>query len=156
LDRAQEALAAFDLVLETAPEHPIALANRTRVLITLGRPAEAVEASDRALAVKPHDAEGLYTRGNALCCLDKLGEAIESYERAAVLNHARALCAVAVCRLALADWSRSDELAAALSERIAEGDYVHPFVAVVLDLSPLNQLKAARNQFQSGQPTTPK
>ncbi len=156
LDRAQEALAAFDLVLETAPEHPVALANRTRVLITLGRHAEAVEASDRVLAVNPRDAEVLYTRGNALCCLDKLEEAIESYERAWALNHARALCSVAVCRLALADWSRTDELAAALSERIAEGDYVHPFVAVVLDLSPLDQLNAARNQFRSRQPRAPK
>jgi protein O-GlcNAc transferase len=148
LGRAQEALEAFDLVLEVEPDHPTALGNRVLALAKLGRHAEVLDACDRIRAINPRDTEVLHVRAGTLWSLDRLEEALESYEQAWALNHARSLCMVALCRLTLADWRGAGELAAVLSQRIAEGDYIYPFVAVVFGLSPLDQLKATTNYLR--------
>ena len=62
--------------------------------------------------------------GLSLWALGKREEAIESYEKASACNHPRALSKLAISRLSVADWARTDELAGALRAHIAEGSFV--------------------------------
>jgi protein O-GlcNAc transferase len=156
LGRLQEALATFDAALEIEPDHPVALSNRVLALAALRRHGEALDACDRVLALNPHDAEALHIRGGTLWSLDRAEEALEYYERASALGHARALSMLALYRLTIADWARAGELAGALRQRIAGGDFIYPFTAVVFGLHPSDQLKAATNYLRICLPPAPK
>ena len=156
LGRLQEALAAFDEALEIKPYHLIALSNRVLALAVLRRYDEALDACDRILAVNPRDAEALHMRGGTLWSLDRAEEALESYQQAWALGHTRSLSMLALYRLTIADWARAGELANVLSQRIAEGDFIYPFTAVVFGLHPLDQLKAATNYLRICLPNAPK
>ena len=156
LRRLQEALTAFDEALEIKPDHLIALSNRAMALVMLGRHRPALDACDRILAVNPRDAEAFYIRGHSLWSLDRAEEALESYQQAWALGHTRSLSMLALYRLTIADWARAGELANVLSQRIAEGDFIYPFTAVVFGLHPLDQLKAATNYLRICLPNAPK
>jgi CheY-like chemotaxis protein/TolA-binding protein len=87
----QEALQAFDRVLEIEPDHAGAWNGRGICLKELGRYEEAIQCFNRVIAINPADEEVHYNRGEAL---EKLGksngdlklfeEAIRSFD--AVLN----------------------------------------------------------------------
>jgi predicted O-linked N-acetylglucosamine transferase (SPINDLY family) len=142
-------------VLEHDPDHLAALGSRVIALAKLQRHTEALAACERVLALNPRDAEVLHVRAGALWALDRLEEALESYEQAWALGHARSLSMLVLYRLTLADWKGTDELAAALSRGIAEGDFIYPFAAVASGLGPRDQLKAATNILQSAAPPPP-
>jgi predicted O-linked N-acetylglucosamine transferase (SPINDLY family) len=155
LGRVAEALSGLDLVLEHDPDHLAALGSRVIALAKLQRHTEALAACERVLALNPRDAEVLHVRAGALWALDRLEEALESYEQAWALGHARSLSMLVLYRLTLADWKGTDDLAAALSRGIAEGDFIYPFAAVASGLGPRDQLKAATNILQSAAPPPP-
>jgi protein O-GlcNAc transferase len=156
LGRVEEALAALDLVLEHDPDHIPALSSRVIALAKLQRHTEALDACERVLALNPRDTEVLHVRAGALWALDRLEEALESYEQAWALGHARSLSMLVLYRLTLADWKGADQLAAALSRGIAEGDFIYPFAAVASGLGPRDQLKAAANILQTAAPPPPR
>jgi protein O-GlcNAc transferase len=156
LGRAQEALAVYDRVLQINSDHLDALNKRVLALATLRRDSEVLDACDRVLAVNPRDAEVLYIRACALWSSDKPEEALECFERAWALGHARSLSMLAIYRPTMADWRQAGELSKALHKHIAEGDFIYPFVAVVLGLDPLDQCKAASNYLRTCLPHAPK
>jgi predicted O-linked N-acetylglucosamine transferase (SPINDLY family) len=145
LGRAEDALAAFDKALTITPDQPDVLKGRAAALRALGRHTEAAGSDERARVAVSHDAEAHYERGLALWALGKHEEAIASYEKASACNHPRALSRLAICRLSIADWANSGELAGALRKHIAEGSFVDPLTTLAFGLDPLVRLNAARN-----------
>ncbi len=154
--RVQDALADFDRAIEIKPDHSIALYNRIVALMALARQDEVLEACNRALAVDPRNAEALYVRGTTLWSFGRLEESLDSFEQAWALNHSRALTMLALYRATIADWTRADELAQALHQRIAAGEFVYPFIPVLLGFHPSEQLEAAASCVRAGVATMPK
>ena len=81
LQRAAEALAAFDAVMPTYHGNAEMLNNRGVALWNLKRPAEALESYERALAIEPAFAEAWGNRGLALRDLMRHEEAIASFDQ---------------------------------------------------------------------------
>ena len=80
--RLSEALAAYDEVLELAPQNIPSLNNRGIVLDSLGRHAEALASYQAALSVDPDDAPTLNNQGEALQKLMRADDALASYDAA--------------------------------------------------------------------------
>jgi len=70
IDRAAEAVAAFDKALAAVPNNPDGHHNRALALYKTGQYGESVSAFSRALELNPRDAESYFSMGNAH---DKLG-----------------------------------------------------------------------------------
>jgi len=145
LGGAEGALASFDKALAITPDHPDVLRRRAAALRALGRHSEAAGSEPRALAAVSHDAEAHYERGLSLWALGRREAAIDAYERASAFDHLRALSRLAICRLAIADWTPSVDLAGALHRRIAEGSFVDPLTTIAFGCEPSVRLDAARN-----------
>jgi protein O-GlcNAc transferase len=156
LRRPEEALAIFERMLAISPDHPDALGNRVDLLHVLGRHEEAVAGYDSLLAAAPNDADALYKRGKSLWATGKREAAMESYEQARALGHPLAAGELAMCRMRVADWRQAGDLAALLRARIAEGEYVDPFLTLVFGLHPREQLRCAVRFVRMKVPAAPK
>ncbi|MGA1983009.1 MAG: tetratricopeptide repeat protein [Acidobacteriaceae bacterium] len=87
-----QAEALYRQVLESHPNHPVALHLLGVIACQTGQPADALELIDRAIASDPDNAEFHFNRANALFMLRQHHAAVESYDRALRLNprHAEA------------------------------------------------------------------
>ncbi|HSS13014.1 MAG TPA: tetratricopeptide repeat protein, partial [Rhizomicrobium sp.] len=81
LQRAGDALASFDMVLDAYRDNAEMLNNRGVALWNLKRPAEALESYERALAIEPGFAEAWGNRGLALRDLKRTQEALASFDQ---------------------------------------------------------------------------
>jgi predicted O-linked N-acetylglucosamine transferase (SPINDLY family) len=156
LGRAEQAFAIYERLLATDPDRPGMLGRHTDLLHVLGRHEEAVNGYDKLLAAAPHDPETLYKRGKSLWATGRREAAMDDYERARALGHLRALDELAMCRMRVADWRQTDELAARLSARIAEDKFVDPFVTLAFGLRPREQFEAALHFVRTKVPAAPK
>jgi protein O-GlcNAc transferase len=82
LKRYDEALAAYDRVIEFNADDATAHCNRAHALAELGRFKEALLAYDKAIALKPDLVEALFRRGNVLLQLQQFDAALASFDRA--------------------------------------------------------------------------
>ncbi|MGK7942276.1 MAG: tetratricopeptide repeat protein [Crocosphaera sp.] len=78
----EEALSAFENVLEIKPNNVDAWYNRGYVLDKLGSLEEAISSFDKTLEIKPDYYEAWNNRGIALDNLERLEEALSSYNKA--------------------------------------------------------------------------
>jgi predicted O-linked N-acetylglucosamine transferase (SPINDLY family) len=80
LQRQEEALACFDIVIAMKADFTEAHFNRGNVLLTRRHFAEAVASFDRAIAIDPHHVNALNSRGHALFELGRFADAIACYD----------------------------------------------------------------------------
>ena len=81
-----DAMARFDDVLETNPNHVDALSEKGVALWGLGRFGAAIECYNKAIELDQNNTETLINKGVALNALDKKEEAIASYDKAIEIN----------------------------------------------------------------------
>jgi tetratricopeptide (TPR) repeat protein len=81
-ERPEEALAAFDEILLTDPNHAEALVKKGTALEKMRQPQEALECYDRAIAADGSLTIAYLHKGGLCSRLEKYGEAMECYERA--------------------------------------------------------------------------
>ena len=81
-----EALAAFDRVLELDPNHHRAWINRGNALTNLERFTEAISCYDRAIEINPNAELAWSNRGDTLYDLERYEEAIASWDNALELD----------------------------------------------------------------------
>ena len=158
LRRYKEALAGFDRALAIRPNHAATFNNRGNTLYALERFEEALAGYDAALAIEPGRAGTFANRGHALQALKRLDEAQASFETALALDpaHPHALSGLAECALKLCDWSRREELTAALRRAVADATaIVFPFVLLGFADDAALQLQAARQFIRSRIPVSP-
>ncbi len=86
LNRADEALAAFDAAISLKPDYAEAIFNRGSLLASLSRYAEALSSFDRVAALSPAIPAVWSHRARILCALGRYGEAIASCDRALALK----------------------------------------------------------------------
>jgi hypothetical protein len=103
-----EALVAFDQVLDIDPKLVPAHLNRGAALRALGRARESLSCYERVLELAPDDVVALDGRAIALCDLGRFEEGLASVERAlaAVPDFAPAQVHAALIRLRLGDFER--------------------------------------------------
>jgi tetratricopeptide (TPR) repeat protein len=80
--RSQEALEAYDKVLEIDPQFKRSWNNKGYALTNLGRYQEAIEALDKALEIDPQYELAWNNKGRALDKLGRSQEALEAYDKA--------------------------------------------------------------------------
>jgi tetratricopeptide (TPR) repeat protein len=81
-ERPEEALAVFDEILATEPNHAEALVKKGTALEKMRQPQEALECYDRAIAADGSLTIAYLHKGGLCSRLEKYGEAMECYERA--------------------------------------------------------------------------
>ncbi|MCP3989717.1 MAG: tetratricopeptide repeat protein, partial [Actinomycetia bacterium] len=84
--RYDEAITAYDRVIELDPDNTLAHNNRGDTLRNLGRYDEAITALDRAIELDPDNTLAHYNRGVALRNLGRYDEAITALDRAIELD----------------------------------------------------------------------
>ena len=95
LERAEEALATFDKVLELRPDHAVALGGRGSALKLLGRYEEALAGARKVLDLMPDSVGALNECGTTLLLLERAEEALAVFDKSiaiapdqpAVLNY---------------------------------------------------------------------
>src|SRR5205823_4391078 len=80
LDRPEEALALYEQVLASRPEHAEALHHVANVLCQLGRIDEAIAAFERVLALRPADAEAHFNSSFAYLLAGDYERGFKEYE----------------------------------------------------------------------------
>ena len=113
----QEAVQAYNRVIQLNPDFPDAYSNLGNTLKDLGRLDEAVASCDKAIQLKPDFAEAHSNRGNALKELGRFNEALQNYDKAIQLkpDFAQAYCNRGN---ALKDLGRLDEAVASCDKAI--------------------------------------
>jgi protein O-GlcNAc transferase len=86
MNRAGDALCAFDRAIGIKPDYVEALVNRGTVLMSLERYREALADFDRSAELRPNLAQIWNNRGGALLKLKRSAEALASWEKALRLN----------------------------------------------------------------------
>ena len=86
LNRAVEALVAYDCFLAHQPAHAEGWFNRGNALLRLTRWEAAIESFDRAIAAKPDYAEAFNNRGSAALSLRQTDAALASFEAAVAID----------------------------------------------------------------------
>ncbi len=81
-DNLEDAIRAFDKVLEINRRCHHAFFEKGKALARLGKPLEAVVSYDRALEISPDNAAILYNKGIALAQREKYDDAIVAFEKA--------------------------------------------------------------------------
>jgi len=81
-DRPEEAVACFDEVLESNPNHAEALVKKGTALEKMRQPQEALECYDRAINADSSMTIAYLHKGGLCNRLERYGEAMECYERA--------------------------------------------------------------------------
>ena len=84
--RFEEALAAYQQVLDLQPDYVDALTNLGSVLKRLGRPSEAIACYRRVLNLKPDSAPAWFNLGNALQVQEQRSEAATAFQQAVRLQ----------------------------------------------------------------------
>jgi predicted O-linked N-acetylglucosamine transferase (SPINDLY family) len=107
-----EALAAYDRLLEMQPANFEAHYNRGVILSQQRKHAEALSSLDRALELQPNAAAVHFNRGVVLADLERHREALDSYDRTLALeaNYAPAVANRAMVALSLCEWDRVGEI----------------------------------------------
>ena len=125
----EEAIAAYDAVLQIKPDDHKALYNKSNALSDLGRYEEAIAAYDAVLQIKPDDHEALYNKGVALGNLGRYEAAITAYYESALAINPDDYEALNSKGFALVQWAlqlrndgREEEALAKLLEGIAAYD----------------------------------
>jgi len=119
----EAALQSYARVLVIKPDDAESLNNRGNVLQELKRLDEALASYDQALALRPYYVEALYNRAVALMLLARPAEAVDAYRNLLAIAPdypyapGRLLQAAMTC----CDWSRYDELVAAVEAGIDAG-----------------------------------
>lgn len=146
LRRFDEALDRYDRVLTLKPGDAEALNNRGNVLQELQRNDEALAAYEQALAVRPYYVEALYNRAVLLMLLMRPADGVAAYRNLLAIApdypyaEGRLLQASMIC----CDWSRYDELTAAVEAGIAAGRRsIEPFAYLAVVSSPQSQRRCA-------------
>jgi tetratricopeptide (TPR) repeat protein len=85
-DEPEPALSLIDASIAADPINPIALLERGRVLVDLGRYQDAIASFDEAISLKPKSAMAFFHRGRALAALNHPMRGIESFEQAIELQ----------------------------------------------------------------------
>jgi tetratricopeptide (TPR) repeat protein len=149
LGRRQEALATYDRILATRPNHAEAYNNRGVLLQELGRFKESLASYDKALTIQPDYAEAHNNRGVVLQQLKRPEDAVAAYDRAleiradyAEAHHNRGI--------ALAELKRFDDAIAnydrALAIRPSYADALYSRGAALQELKHLAQALASYEQ----------
>lgn len=79
-----EALAAFDRLIQLAPNYAGAYFNKGNALVGMGRFEEAVAAYDQAIHLAPNVADAYTAKGRALESLGRVDEAQKAYRNARI------------------------------------------------------------------------
>src|SRR5262245_46211442 len=77
--RLAEAAAAYQAIVQAAPNHLPALCNLATLYRQLGRPAEAVAYADRAIALDARLPQAHAVRADSLTVLKRFDDALQSY-----------------------------------------------------------------------------
>ncbi len=112
--RLEEAIADFEIALETTPGDSAVLSALGLCLAAHGRTGEGLARLDAAIAIQPRFAPIHYNRGWALEALGDLAAARDAYQRAVALDprHVAALGALANLAQRAGDWTQARALAA--------------------------------------------
>lgn len=86
LSRAEDALVAWEQLLDLQPDHPVALHEKGLTLHWLGRTAEAVAALEQACALDPHNAIAIGNLAVVLADVGRNHAAIGQFRRALALQ----------------------------------------------------------------------
>src|SRR6201999_3568693 len=158
LKQGTEALAAYDKALSLRPEFAEAWLGRGNVLFDAARMEEALPAYDRALALKPQSAEASAGRGHALAGLRRPEQAIIAYGDAL----ARRADLIGLegdrifARMQLCDWNGIQAETDRVLQAVRAGEAVtSPFIFLVSDASPADQLRCARSWTERRSPAQP-
>ncbi len=76
----------YQQILQTDPQHPIALHLLGMIALQMGKNDVALDLITKALDVKPSNADAYDAQGNALMNLGRLDEAIASYNKALAIE----------------------------------------------------------------------
>ena len=147
LERAQEALAAFDAALAQAPLLAAAWNNRGLALKALGRPEQALDSFARAAALAPGSVEPLNNQGDTLKQLRRHEEAMAIFARALAIDPGDP--ATLYNRAAtLAELGRADEAIADYAKALARHpDFAEALFARGQLLSRKQRLEEARTDL---------
>lgn len=143
LGRLDEAAREYAIAVRLKPDYPDAQNNFGSALARLGRQEEALAAYETAIRLKPDYAQAYANAGLALQSLGRFAEAADRYGAAARLkpNHAEAIAQQLYCLRQICDWRETGRLE---QELLAQTDKYSPFMALIIDSSPAQQLAAAR------------
>jgi tetratricopeptide (TPR) repeat protein len=86
LEQYEQAIAAFDKVIELDSEHFEAWFNRAAILHRLKRDEEAIASYTRAIEINPDYSSAWLNRGNAFWHLERYAEALEDYDKVVELE----------------------------------------------------------------------
>ena len=155
LGRHEEALAAFDKILQGEPDDVQTLYNRGVVLSALGREEDAVTSYNRALEVNPHHAQSRLNRAIASAKLKRHAEALSDYDKflRAVPNDADALNNRGIT---LAEMGRHDQALTSFERalRVAphHPDAEHNMARALRKLKRYEEALAASNRLLAANP----
>jgi protein O-GlcNAc transferase len=123
LKRFDEALASYNQAIALKPDEARAFYNRGNTLRESKRFDEALEDYDRAISLQPDFADVCDNRGAVLAELARFDEALANYNQALALapGHKFAFAGLADCAIRQCDWTRRDELSAALRRHVIDG-----------------------------------
>jgi predicted O-linked N-acetylglucosamine transferase (SPINDLY family) len=158
LHRHSAALASFDAALALKPDYAEAHHNKANTLVGIDRAAEAIAHYDKAIAARPQFADALVSRASVLAQLGRHREAIENYQQALALapDHPYAFGGLASSALAICDWTRTAQYAAAIPAKIGAGKYdIDPLRLLEYSDDPSLQLACARHHFHAQVPALP-
>ncbi len=146
LGRFNEALDSYERVVALKPADAGALNNRGNVLQELKRNDEALASYERALTLRPYYVEALYNRAVLLMLMLRPVDAAIAYRNLLAIAPdypyapGRLLQASMIC----CDWSRFDELTAAVETGIAAGKKtIEPFAYLATVSSAQSQRRCA-------------
>jgi protein O-GlcNAc transferase len=151
--RLDEAREWYEKALAADPAQAEACANMASVLKEKGQPDQAMRWLRRALELKPNFPEALYNLGNLMQEHGRRAEAIACYENAlkAKPDYPEALCGLLHQRLHVCHWAGFEDLQARVRALTTRGNArMPPFALLGLELSPAEQLAAARNWARTG------
>ena len=86
LERAEEAIKAFDRAIELKPDDAEAYNEKGYALASLEKHNEAISCYNKAVALKPDDAKAYYNKGRSLCELCRYTEAVICFGKASTIN----------------------------------------------------------------------
>ncbi len=86
INKHEEAIKAYDKVIEIDPQYFEAWTNKGNALKELGNNDEAIKAYDKAIEINPQDSDAWNNKGFAFDNLNKPDEAIKAFENAIEIN----------------------------------------------------------------------
>lgn len=147
LKRPAEALASYTSVIALTPNRPDVYNSRGHALLDLGKFDEALMNYDKALSLQPDFYDAMLNRAEALSKLERHAEALAGLERlfAQQPNTPRLLSALGHCRAITCDWSHAAQTQTLLTDAVAAGVSVDPFLFLGVESTAEQQLACAKN-----------